>query len=47
MKKLLLSVAALIFATVLLTFDEKDNVDNKGSQDAIARVEVSTQPYSK
>lgn len=43
MKKLLLSVAALIFATVLLTLDESENVDNNGSQDAIARVEVLVQ----
>jgi len=40
MIKLLLSVAALIFATVLLTIDESDMVDENGSQDEIARVEV-------
>jgi hypothetical protein len=40
MKKLLLSVAALIFATVLLTLDEREKVDKNGSQDTIARVEV-------
>ncbi|WP_262710574.1 hypothetical protein [Paucihalobacter ruber] len=43
MKKLLLSVAALIFATVLLTLDERENVDKNDSQDAIARVEILVQ----
>lgn len=40
MKKLLLSVGALIFATVLLTLDESDNSNKNSSQDSIARVEV-------
>lgn len=43
MKKLLLSVAALIFATVLLTIDDKENVDENVSQDSIARVETLVQ----
>lgn len=40
MKKLLLSVAALVFVTVLLTTDDKDNVNENRSQDSIARVET-------
>ena len=43
MKKLLLSVAALIFATVLLTIDEKSNVDESTSQESVARVEALAQ----
>jgi hypothetical protein len=43
MKKLLLSVAALIFATVLLTIDDKSNVNENTSQDSVARVEALAQ----
>jgi hypothetical protein len=43
MKKLLLSVAALIFVTVLLTIDDKKSVNENTSQDSIARVEALAQ----
>lgn len=39
MKKLLFSVVALVFATMLLTFDDSENVNDVNSQDAVAQIE--------
>lgn len=39
MKKLLLSVVALVFATVLLTIDDSDTVNDNELQDAVAQIE--------
>ncbi|MGF1556673.1 hypothetical protein [Paucihalobacter sp.] len=39
MKKLLFSVVALVFATVLLTIDDSDTVNDKELQDAVAQIE--------
>lgn len=39
MKKLLLSVVALIFATVLLTIYDSENVNDVKFQDSVANIE--------
>jgi hypothetical protein len=41
MKKLLLSVAALMFATLLFSQDDSSEVDEKLTQDTVAKTELS------
>lgn len=39
MKKLLLSVVALVFATVLLTIDDSETVNDNELQDSVVQIE--------
>lgn len=46
MKKLLLSVAALMFATLLFSQDDTSDVNEKVTQDTVAKTELSLQTES-
>lgn len=46
MKKLLLSVAALVLATLLLSLDDSNSEENAVTQEATAKVEKSLEVES-
>ncbi|WP_160289460.1 hypothetical protein [Psychroserpens mesophilus] len=46
MKKLLLSVAALMFATLLFSQDDSTDVNENLTQDAVVKTELSIQAES-